>query len=157
MSLEQQYKQISEGLFSPRERRELFSGVRNAVLKVKDPHKLSARELDGQIYTNLRREFQWKEDGLAGMTKGQQRYSSCSHHTHVNKSNARWAYIQEVINVMKKEIKPKEEESLVKLELALSGMQESVTEMVSVNRGAEQVIGEVADIHNILHGDENEQ
>lgn len=138
--------------FSQAELDDLYTAARTALSQVKRPQDLTREELDGAIYTNMRRELT-NRDGLFPIFKGtrkkQSRYPSDKYH-----------FILKLIEEMKMKHlnKDQNEQDLKDLRLSLSQMRDAQRALDKCNSDAERVAEKLLSVNKTLdpHGDEDE-
>lgn len=122
----------------------LFGAVKESLEQVKSTDKRTRAELDGLIYTNLRRQLRTHgPSSLFNLVKGKKK--------DIWRGRERWFFLERMIDDMKTEHLKQNEDSLKELRLALAGMDDANRQLKRINEEGEKVIEGVARIHKILN------
>ncbi len=114
----------------------LYPVVRDALAGVKDIDDKTTAQVDGELYTSIRR-------GLSNTPL----YEICSGKRKNFRFHADWKFIEEIIHMMKKEFPTGgSTDPLREIRLSLAGMNDAKNKLKSVSERADKVIEKLARI-----------
>lgn len=137
--------------FNQEEMGVLYGAVQEALQGIKTTEGKTKKEIEGDIYTNLRRALSCSkrpQEPLLQIVRGRKRMA------HGDK----WVFIQRMISDMKTDYLKDSENSLAELRNAMAGIDNAVCKLTFINQEGEEVLKEIAKIDTILnpHGEKDE-
>lgn len=134
----------------------LFGAVKRSVEAIRQPSKKSYASIDGEIYTNLRREFSCgvAVTNMLGSDRLAKYFQGRRDKNYGGLSYATTGFIRDMVDNMKRQILDGRRDRLDELNVLLAGMTNAVTMFKEVNSSGDLVIKEVAEINKLLNPSE---